>query len=62
MATTAQIAISEYLQTTYDPDAEYIDGQVEERAVGDNDHSAWQNAICLWFQQQNKTAQIRVRP
>jgi len=61
MATTC-IPVDEYLRSAYHPDAEYIDGQIEERAVGENDHSAWQDAICAWFRQQKETAQIRVRP
>ena len=39
-----------------------MDGQIEERAAGENDHSAWQASICAWFQAQAKQAQIRVRP
>jgi Uma2 family endonuclease len=61
-ATTTFVSVEEYLRTSFDPDAEYVDGQIEERAVGENDHSAWQAAICAWFQQQAKQGQIRVRP
>jgi Uma2 family endonuclease len=56
------VTVEEYLSSSFAPDAEYVDGQIEERAVGENDHSAWQNAICAWFQQQAQTGQIRVRP
>jgi Uma2 family endonuclease len=61
-ATTTFVSVEEYLRSSFDPDAEYIDGQIQERAVGENDHSAWQAAICAWFQQQTKDGQIRVRP
>ena len=61
-ATTAFVSVEEYLRSSFEPDAEYVDGQIEERAVGENDHSAWQGAICAWFQQQTKTGQIRIRP
>jgi len=61
-ATTSFVPVEEYLRNSFDPDAEYIDGQIEERAVGENDHSAWQAAICAWFQQQAQKGQIRVRP
>jgi len=61
-ATTTFVPVEEYLRSSFDPDAEYVDGQIEERAVGENDHSAWQGAICAWFQQQTKEGQIRVRP
>jgi Uma2 family endonuclease len=61
-ATTTFISVEEYLRSSFEPDAEYEDGRIEERAVGENDHSAWQGAICAWFQQQTKQGQIRVRP
>jgi Uma2 family endonuclease len=44
------------------PTPSYVDGQIEERAAGENDHSAWQDAILAWFRQQAKEGQIRVRP
>jgi Uma2 family endonuclease len=61
-AATTFVPVEEYLRSSFEPDAEYVDGQIEERAVGENDHSAWQQAICTWFQQQAKKGQIRVRP
>ena len=56
------VTVEEYLRSSFEPDAEYVDGQIEERAVGENDHSAWQDAILAWFRQQAQTGQIRVRP
>jgi hypothetical protein len=32
--------LSEYLATTYEPDAEYVDGVIEERPMGEYDHSS----------------------
>jgi len=61
-ATTTFISVEEYLRTSFEPDAEYEDGRIEERAVGENDHSAWQKAIVFWFEKQAREAQIRVRP
>jgi len=61
-AATTFVPVEEYLRSCFEPDAEYVDGQIEERAVGENDHSAWQKAICIWFQLQAKESQIRVRP
>ena len=49
MATTAQVSMSEYLHTVYEPDAEYVDGEIEERPAGEFDHSRWQLAIQKWF-------------
>jgi Uma2 family endonuclease len=61
-AATTFITVEEYLQSSFEPDAEYIEGEIEERAVGEFDHSIWQKAIVFWFEQQAKTGQIRVCP
>jgi hypothetical protein len=34
MANATQISVTEYLQTSYRPDREYVDGEVRERNVG----------------------------
>lgn len=62
MAAPVFVPLEEYLSGSYSPDAEYIDGRVEERKMGENDHSAWQEAICAWFRTQTQEAGIRVRP
>jgi Uma2 family endonuclease len=56
------IPIEVYLRTSYRPDVDYVDGVIEERNLGQNDHSAWQLAICRWFQQQAQTSKVRVLP
>jgi Uma2 family endonuclease len=58
------VPVEEYLRSSYSPDAEYIDGQIVEResTMGENDHSAWQAAICAWFQSRAVQSGIRVRP
>jgi len=61
-AATTFVTVEEYLRSSFEPDAEYVDGQIEERSAGENDHSAWQGAILAWFRQQAQTGQIRVRP
>ncbi|MGA3344553.1 MAG: Uma2 family endonuclease [Terracidiphilus sp.] len=63
MATaTTYVTVDEYVRSSFEPDAEYVSGQVEERAVGEFDHSMWQKAIVFWFEQQARAAQIRVCP
>lgn len=62
MATATYIPVEVYLHSSYDPDAEYVDGNIEERAVGEYDHASWQHAIELWFAQHAKQWNIRVRP
>ena len=61
-AATTFVPVEEYLRSSFEPDAEYVDGQIEERAMGENDHSSWQDAILAWFRHQAKDGQIRVRP
>jgi Uma2 family endonuclease len=58
------VPVEEYLRSSWSPDAEYIDGQIVEResTMGENEHSAWQEAICAWFRAQAVSACIRVRP
>jgi Uma2 family endonuclease len=61
MATAALIPVEQYLRSDYEPDAEYVDGEVEERPMGEYDHSTWQQAIEQWFLQNAKEWNIRVR-
>ena len=65
MATTPELTrvpVEVYLNSSYEPDAEYVDGVVEERNMGEYDHSSWQHAIELWFAQHAREWNIRVRP
>jgi Uma2 family endonuclease len=65
MAASPQIArvpVEVYLRTSYEPDAEYVDGVIEERPKGQYDHSTWQHALELWFARYAKEWGIRVRP
>jgi Uma2 family endonuclease len=65
MAATAQVThvpLDAYLKTSYEPDAEYVDGVIEERPMGENDHSSWQHALDFWFGQHAHEWGIRVRP
>jgi Uma2 family endonuclease len=48
-ATTTRISPSEYLHTSYRPDCDYVDGVVEERNLGELDHSAVERALVKWF-------------
>jgi Uma2 family endonuclease len=62
LATTTRVLVDVYLRSSFEPDAEYVDGQIQERPMGEDDHSAWQNAICLWFNLHAKEWNVRVRP
>jgi Uma2 family endonuclease len=54
MATTTHVPVEVYLRSSYEPDAEYVDGRIEERPAGEFDHSSWQGAILAWFAQRDK--------
>jgi len=40
-----------YLRSSFEPDAEFVDGEVRERPMGQYDHADWQQAIQRWFAQ-----------
>jgi Uma2 family endonuclease len=58
----APVPVEVYLRSSYEPDAEYVDGVIEERPMGEYDHSSWQHAIEVWFERHAKEWGIRVRP
>jgi Uma2 family endonuclease len=65
MGATAQVSfvpIEVYLASSFEPDAEYVNGAIEARPMGEYDHSSWQHAIELWFAKYAKEWGIRVRP
>jgi Uma2 family endonuclease len=45
MATSHLISIEEYLSSDYEPDVDYVDGHIEERNVGETDHSKLQGQL-----------------
>lgn len=51
MATATHIPLEKYLATSYEPDLEYVCGELEERNAGEYDHSRVQQAIQLWCYQ-----------
>ncbi|MGA2116231.1 MAG: Uma2 family endonuclease [Bryobacteraceae bacterium] len=42
MASTTSVAIEQYLSTVYEPEMDYVDGELEDRNVGEKDHSKLQ--------------------
>jgi Uma2 family endonuclease len=70
MATSALIPVSEYLSTMYHPDCDYVDGEVQERNLGEQDHSDLQTRLAkllgtdaneahLWV---NTELRVQVKP
>ena len=49
MATAVQIPLLEYLETSYRPDVEYIDGELKEKKMGQYEHSRIQALLAAWF-------------
>jgi Uma2 family endonuclease len=49
MASAIQIPVSEYLDTSFRPDREYIDGELRERNVGQWEHARIQWLLAGWF-------------
>jgi len=49
MPTGTLISVEEYLATSYEPDCDYVDGHLEQRNVGEWDHSKLQLAIGAYF-------------
>ena len=48
MATT-QLSLEEYLSTDYGPDCDYVDGELEERNLGEQEHSITQAFFIKWL-------------
>lgn len=49
MATATLIPVEEYLRTSYRPDCDYVEGEVQERNLGERWHSAVQTMIGTIF-------------
>ena len=49
-----------YLHETWDPDREYINGEILERNMGEKDHAAWQVALVAALREWRQRANIRV--
>ena len=56
----ALVSLEEYLRTSYHPDCDFVDGQIEERNLGEFEHSTIQIAVGAWFFNHRAEWQIRV--
>ena len=57
MATTA-ISVQEYLSTVWRPDRDYVDGEVLERNLGEQEHSLLQIWLGYWFLSHRKNWRV----
>src|ERR1044071_5665842 len=60
MATGTLVTLEEYLHADYEVDCDYVDGVIEERNVGEWDHSSLQTAIAAFFFARGKQWKLRV--
>lgn len=49
MATKTLVPVEEYLATAYEPDVDYVDGELIERNMGEPGHGRIQLALGAWF-------------
>ncbi len=61
-AVTTFVPVEVYLRSDYEPDAEYVDGVIEERPMGVYDHGSWQRAILKWFLLHEEEWNVRIIP
>jgi Uma2 family endonuclease len=56
------VSVEEYLATPYDPDCDYVDGEVLERNVGERDHSDLQGEFIYFFRARRKQWKVFAFP
>jgi Uma2 family endonuclease len=57
---TLQISLAEYLRTSYHPNCDFVDGELQERNWGELDHGAAQAFLASWFFQRRQEWQLHV--
>jgi Uma2 family endonuclease len=62
MVASTQISVEEYLNTVYRPDRDYVDGVVEERNLGERDHSWVQATLVTFFMSRFRETGIAALP
>jgi Uma2 family endonuclease len=62
MSTATAISVTEYLNTSYRPDCDYLDGELLERNVGEWDHSRLQMLLSQYLFSREKQWGIVVVP
>jgi Uma2 family endonuclease len=61
-ATRPLLTTTEYLHSSYSPDREYVDGELQERNGGELDHAEIQGALVQWFRNHVKEWNLRTLP
>jgi hypothetical protein len=60
MPSRTLISVEEYLRTSYRPDCDYVDGEVQERNLGEWDHANLQTAVGFYLRSRQKEWGIQV--
>ena len=60
--TTARLSLDEYLKAEYRPDCDFVDGELEERNVGERDHNRIQMLLGVWFYSHEREWNFEVIP
>jgi Uma2 family endonuclease len=60
MPGTTLVSIEEYLSSSYEPDCDYVDGVLEERNLGEYDHSNLQAALVTYLRNRARLWNVRV--
>ena len=56
------VSEEEYLHSVYEPDCDFVDGQVLERNVGEKQHSILQGEFVYYFRSRQKQWRLRALP
>lgn len=62
MATSTLVPLREYLETSYRPDRDWIDGEVRERNMGEGQHASVQGFLIGLFRLHRDEWDVRVLP
>jgi len=57
-----RVSVEEYLASSYRPDCDYIDGEVQERKLGEKEHAIVQRILVLLFGNKSRDWNIDVYP
>jgi Uma2 family endonuclease len=58
MSSATLVSVQEYLATSYRPDRDFVDGELQERNLGELEHSLLQTAVAAWFWMRQKELNV----
>jgi hypothetical protein len=61
-ASTTHVPLEVYLSSSWEPDAEYVNGVIEERPMGEWSHADWQAAILEYFRSRDSSGTSGLPP